>query len=110
MKEGRSVGRVERPSGNLNSSDDLFGKTWAGPTVRGAWLDEEEARCGMGREREGGREGGEPKRTNERDGRGRRQALIKNGAARRRMDGGTADIIPPAERERWPYIRIGRAE
>ena len=78
--------------------------------MRGAWLDEEEARCGMGREREGGREGGEPKRTSERDGRGRRQALIKNGAARRRTDGGTADIIPPAERERWPYIRIGRAE
>ena len=50
VKEGRSVGRVERPSGNLNSSDDLFGKTWAGPTVRGAWLDEEEARCWMGRE------------------------------------------------------------
>ena len=57
-------------------------------------------------EREGGREGGEPKRTNERDGRGRRQALIKNGAARRRMDGGTADIIPPAEREREREIAV----
>ena len=52
-------------------------------------------------------EGGRAKtneRTGGRDGRGRRQALIKNGAARR-----TAGRHHPAcrERERGQYIRIG---
>ena len=88
--------RVERPFGNLNSSDDLFGKTWAGPARRGLMRRRD---AGWGGERERERE---PKRTGEMGGAedrlllrtGRRGASEEEGRPRAAA---AADIIPPAE-------------
>ena len=99
--------RVERPSCNLNSSDDLFGKTWAG---RLAWP------CvvrGLMRRRDAGWGGGkeaERERQNERASEmgGAEDRLLLRTA--RRGEGEEEDGRHHAAcRERWLCFRSGRA-